>query len=126
MSDFILDASAILAAIFHEPGERMVESVLDRSAVSRINVTEVLTKLIERGSSIDDAIETVDGLNISVIEFDENQSRENASLRSVTRHLGLSLGDRACIALAIRENAVAVTADRHWKDLTVCSIQLIR
>ncbi|MEQ1923761.1 MAG: PIN domain-containing protein [Pyrinomonadaceae bacterium] len=87
MTDYVLDASAILAAIFHEPGEAIVESLIDRSAVSRVNVTEVLTKLVERGSSIEDAVETVEGLNLFVIEFDEAQSIETASLRKITRHL---------------------------------------
>ena len=126
MTDYILDASAVLAVLQNEPGQAKVREKAERSAVGRINATEVLTKLIENGAPLDRAILAFESLDLRIIEFNTAQSELIASLRPLTKHLGLSLGDRVCLALAILENATAVTADRHWKDLTVCPIQLIR
>ncbi len=126
MISYILDVSAILALLFSEPGRDRVEEVLEQSAVSRINVTEVLTKLIERGASVSEAKENFDELRIPVIEFDSPQSEKCAELRTHTKHLGLSLGDRACLALTVIEGATAVTADKVWKTLQFCKIEAIR
>lgn len=126
MSTFILDASAILALLFSEPGKERVEEILEDSYVGRINVTEVLTKLIERGASLNEARDNFNDLRISVIEFDSLQSEKIAELRPHTKQNGLSLGDRACLALAIQENATAVTADRNWTSLNVCPVEVIR
>lgn len=126
MIENILDSSAVLAALQNETGKEKVETVLDVSAISRINLVEVLTKLVEKGMSIDEAKETFDDLGLKVIEFDEKQSVKAAELRPLTKHLGLSLGDRYCLALAILENLPAVTADKNWANLNLCRIELIR
>lgn len=126
MIENILDSSAVLAALQNETGKEKVETVLDVSAISRINLVEVLTKLVEKGMSIDEAKETFDDLGLKVIEFDEKQSVKAAELRPLTKHLGLSLGDRCCLALAILENLPAVTADKNWAKLNLCRIELIR
>lgn len=126
MNSFVLDASAILALMLSEPGKERVEEILDDSVVARINATEVLTKLVERGTTLREAIDNFNDLGLFVTEFDEEQSQTVATLRPVTKHLGLSLGDRACLALAMQENATAVTADRNWSTLSVCSIESIR
>lgn len=126
MIENILDSSAVLAALQNETGKEKVETVLDVSAISRINLVEVLTKLVEKGMSIDEAKETFDDLGLKVIEFDEKQSVKAAELRPLTKHLGLSLGDRCCLALAILENLPAVTADKNWANLNLCRIELIR
>ena len=126
MIENILDASAVLAVLQNETGKAKVEAILDESAISRINFTEVLTKLIEKGMSIDETKETFDDLKLKIVEFDENQSLKTAELRPLTKHLGLSMGDRCCLALAILENLPAVTADRNWSSLTFCKIEIIR
>lgn len=126
MSDYVLDASAILALIFAETGKERVEQVLDNSSIGRINVTEALTKMLERGSTIEDALESLDDLGLDIIEFDAAQSKQVAQLRSITKLFGLSLGDRACLALAIQNNAVAVTADKDWAKLDICKVEVIR
>ena len=126
MSEYVLDASAVLALMFLEPGRERVEAILSDSVIGRVNVTEVLTKLLEKGSSLEEAIENFADLDLTIAEFDEQQSRKIAELRPLTRHLGLSLGDRACLALAIIENATAVTADRNWASLSVCPVEVIR
>ena len=126
MIENILDASAILAVLQNETGKEKVALILEKSAVSRVNVTEVLTKLVEKGMSVDEAKQAFDDLELKIIEFDENQSLKAAELRPLTKHLGLSLGDRCCVALAMLENATAVTADKNWASLNVCQIELIR
>ncbi len=126
MIENVLDASAVLAYLFSETGADKVELLLGNSVIGRINVTEVLTKLVQDGLAIDEAKETFDKLNLEVAEFDENQSLKAAELRPLTKHLGLSMGDRCCLALAILENLPAVTADRNWASLNLCEIELIR
>ncbi len=126
MIENILDASAILAYLQSKKGKEKVEAILETSAISRVNATEVLTKLIERGMSLDKAKEAFDNLDLQIIEFDENQSLKAAELRPLTKHLGLSLGDRCCLALAILENLPAVTADKNWASLNFCKVEVIR
>ena len=126
MIENILDSSAVLAVLQNEPGKANVEAILDISAISRINLVEVLTKLVEKGMSIDEAKETFDDLELEIAGFDEKQSLKAAELRPLTKHLGLSMGDRCCLALAILEDLPAVTADKNWASLTLCQIEVIR
>lgn len=64
---------------------------------------------------------------ITFADYDEDLALAASKLRPATRHKGLSLGDRACLALAIREGATAITTDRAWADLDVgCHIEVIR
>ena len=126
MIDNVLDASAILTVLQNEKGQENVTLILETSAVSRINVTEVLTKLVEKGMSVDEASEVFDSLDLQIIEFDKEQSLKVAELRPLTKHLGLSLGDRCCLALAITKKLPAVTADKNRATLNFCQIKVIR
>ena len=126
MIDNVLDASAILTVLQNEKGQENVTPILETSAVSRINVTEVLTKLVEKGMSVDEALEVFDSLDLQIIEFDKEQSLKVAELRPLTKHLGLSLGDRCCLALAITKKLPAVTADKNRATLNFCQIKVIR
>ncbi len=122
----VLDSSAILAVLNAENGAANVEPLLSRSIVSSINVAEVLTKLVERNIRLKDALEDFLKLGLEIIEFDVKQAAKVAELRPVTKHLGLSLGDRSCMALAISENVTAVTADKIWSSLNFCKVKVIR
>lgn len=122
----VLDSSAILAVLNAESGAANVAPLLSRSIVSSINVAEVLTKLVERNIRLKDALEDFLKLGLEIIEFDVKQAAKVAELRPVTKHLGLSLGDRSCLALAISENATAVTADKIWSNLNFCKVKVIR
>jgi len=128
MNSLVFDSSAILTLYYDEPGKKKVRSLLDKSEplISTVNLCEIFTKLVQNGLRPDVIQESFDGLEVEVVEFDSNQALRAAELRVATKHLGLSLGDRACLALAIQKNAIAVTADRNWKDLDVCRIELIR
>jgi ribonuclease VapC len=123
---YVLDSSAILAVINSEPGYDVVEKIIAGSIVSSVNVSEVLTKLVERGIHIDDAFEEFSQLGMDALSFNQEHAKKTSELRTLTRHLGLSLGDRACLAVAIEENAIAVTADKSWASLNICPVEVIR
>ena len=114
----VLDASALLALFNDEPG---AQAVLDALAgdclLSAVNQTEVLTKLLDKGLSQAEAVSVMEAVDIDVVAFDESQSLDAAWLRFETRIVGLSLGDRACLALARSRKAVALTADRPWSQV---------
>ena len=124
---YVLDASALIAAILREPGAEIVRSVLVRSVMSSVNMVEVGSRLIDIGYNPEAALRHLDALGVNVVPFDEALAAVAARLRADTRAAGLSLGDRACLALAVREKAVALTADRAWARIDVgCEIKLIR
>jgi len=126
MSKWVLDASAVLAVIFGEPGHEKAKSRFSESIISSVNVAEVLSTLADRSKVTDDDVRHFTQLRLTIIDFNFEQARKAAELRPLTRNLGLSLGDRCCLALAITRNATAVTADRDWKKLTFCKVEAIR
>jgi Uncharacterized protein conserved in bacteria len=126
MTKYVLDASAVLALIFLEPGSDVVDRILHGSLMSTVNVAEALTKLVQDRVNLREAVEEISKLNLEIIDFDFEAATKAAELRLLTKHLGLSLGDRACLALAIQHDAVAVTADKSWAKLDMCKVELIR
>ncbi len=126
MNKKALDSSAILAVIFQETGAEIVEPLLDKALVSSINVAEVFTKLTEKGILNQQMIDDFQQLGIEIVDFNLEQAVKVAELRPLTKHLGLSLGDRSCLALAMLHNTTAVTADKEWQKLTFCQVELIR
>lgn len=127
MSKYVLDASAVLALLNREPGQDRVEAMLADSVICAVNYCEVLGKLIEAGLSEVNARECVDLLGIEVIGFDAELASLSASLRSRTKKLGLSLGDRSCLALGIARRHTVVTAEKSWARLKIgVTIDLIR
>lgn len=127
MSKYVLDASAVLALLNQEPGMDRVEAVLADSCMGTVNYCEVLGKLIDAGLPEQDARESVELLNVEVVSFDADLARLAAVLRPTTKKLGLSLGDRSCLALALARRNTAVTAERAWPKLKIgVKIELIR
>jgi ribonuclease VapC len=123
----VLDASAVLTVLNGEPGEKKVIPLLTESAISAVNLTEVGAKLLEAGMDEGSAQIAVSVLGIGeVMDFDEQLAWETAKLRPLTKQHGLSLGDRACLALAIRLNVPAITADKQWSKLKICKVIVIR
>lgn len=123
---FVLDSSAVLAVINSEKGNENVEPKFPEAIVSTVNVAEVMGKLAERGVDLYSALNYFMNVGLEVVDFDASQALECGKLRPLTKHLGLSLGDRACLSLAIANNATAVTADRVWAKLDLCPIEIIR
>lgn len=116
----VLDASAILAVIGGEPGaEKLTPDLLVRAVGSAVNLAEVQAKLVSRGWSSQQAWEDATSPVREVLAFDEAQARVAGDLVTQTRHLGLSLGDRACLALGIALRVPVYTAEKAWKKLKV-------
>ena len=125
----VFDASAALAVVFAEPGAERAERLLDdgEAVISSVNHAEVVARLLERGMREAEADAVCDALRLQVLPFTAAQARASGRLRPATRALGLSLGDRCCLALAQEHRGVqVVTADRLWKDLKGFKITLIR
>jgi PIN domain nuclease of toxin-antitoxin system len=114
----VLDASALLALLQNEPGAGMVANRLTGCVMSAVNLSEVVAKLVDHGLPEADLHAALHVLDIDVRAFDAEAAYAAGELRRTTRDAGLSLGDRACLALAIQLGAVAVTADRAWGRLT--------
>ena len=127
MDRAVLDASAILAALGNEPGADLVFEHISHAAVSTVNLAEVQSKLIERGFSPDEAWESALSFAREVFVFDAQQASTAGRLVPFTRPFGLSLGDRACLALAITLKAPAYTTDRIWANLHLdVDVRLLR
>jgi len=107
----VLDASALLCLLNDEPGADRVTEVLTRSLIGATNLAEVVSKLRERGLSLDEVKEALGGLHLDVRPLTPGQAMLIGNLRPATRPLGLSLGDRACLALAIELDAEIYTTD---------------
>jgi ribonuclease VapC len=116
----VLDASALMAALNGEPGGDNVQEVMTTGAViSAVNFAEVVTKLVERGLDLEAVHAALDVIPLEVVPFDEEQAYRAGLLRAATRRAGLSLGDRACLALAAQLGLPAMTADRAWATLSL-------
>lgn len=104
-----------------------VEAVLVEACLGAVNYCEVLGKLIDAGMPEQEARESIELLNLEVVGFDSDLARLAAVLRPTTKRLGLSLGDRSCLALALSRRNTAVTAERAWAKLKLgLKIELIR
>ena len=119
MPRVVLDASALLALLNSEPGSRIVEESLSSAAVSAVNLSEVVSKLSERGMPEAEVRTALEGLGLDVRPFDTAMAYSAGTLRPATRGLGLSLGDRACLALGLCLSAPVLTTDRSWKKLKI-------
>jgi PIN domain nuclease of toxin-antitoxin system len=119
VTERVLDASALLAYLQRESNADRVETLLldHPCLISAVNLAETLARLADWNIPLALAEARILGLEIAVIPFDQAFARQAAELRAPTRKLGLSLGDRACLALARARGAVAVTADRAWLKL---------
>lgn len=121
----VLDASAILAYLLIEPGADVVRLALSGSAVvSSVNWAEVLSKMSDLGGDPHEissrlARTGILGGALHVWAFDEHLAREVARLRPLTKSAGLSLADRACLALALTLGVPVVTAHRSWQSLRI-------
>ena len=110
-SKVVLDASALLCLLNDEPGADRVVDVLTRSITGTASLAEVVSKLRDRGLPLDEVREALSGLHLDVRSLTPAQALIVGDLRPATKALGLSLGDRACLALAIDLQAEMLTTD---------------
>lgn len=115
----MLDASAVLAAILDEPGADVVEGLIAVAELSAVNAAEVVGKLIDKGVSPEAAEAILETMMVPATPFAAKVAIRTGRLRADTRHLGLSLGDRACLAQALESGARVLTADRNWARLDI-------
>jgi ribonuclease VapC len=126
VNDVVFDSSALLALILHEPGGNL-DGLLDRAVISAVNLAEVRTKLIDLEKLEEVSVEADLRALIRVEPFTEQQAVIAAKLRSSTKSFGLSLGDRACIALAIDRGLEVYTSDGKWSKIELgCKVHQIR
>ena len=114
---YILDSSAVLALLQGEPGSAKVEPLLDQAVLSVVNLSEILGILVLKGVPANEARVELAGLVQDIAPFSEDMAEAAARLIAKTKPLGLSLGDRACLATAEILNLEAVTADKAWTRL---------
>lgn len=126
----ILDASALIAYLHDEPGaDAVVDAITAGAAVSVVNWAEALSKVATDGDDPQLVAERLQASDSPLFlePLTDADCIEIARLRPLTKARGLSLADRACLALSKRLNIPIVTADREWADLQVgVSVQLIR
>lgn len=123
----VLDASAILAYVHNETGSEVVGSAIDGGLVSTVNWSEVLQKAIQLDIDTIGMRDDFASIGLQFVAFDIAQAEIAGAIWSQTRHYGLSLADRACLALAMHQQVAVLTADRAWGHLDLdVDIQMLR
>lgn len=118
MNKVVVDSSVLLAVIHQErESETITPEFLTRAIISTVNLAEVQSKLVSSGWPSDEAWADATGSVREVIPFTAEHAQAAGNMIARTRALGLSLGDRACLALGLALRAPVYTADRSWKGL---------
>jgi PIN domain nuclease of toxin-antitoxin system len=120
----VLDASAVLALLNQEPGYKQVEDYLPEAIMSSVNASEVMAVLTHQGIPNEDAETIATQIIKEIVPFDLEHAVLTAALRTSTKQYGLSLGDRACLALAKSRHSTVLTADKIWGKLTIPGIKI--
>jgi ribonuclease VapC len=121
----VLDTSVVLAFLFGEPGRDIAKRLLPGNCLLSVNLAEVVTKLVDEGMPEFDRRAVLGNLGCEIVPFDRDLAIRAGDLRSEST--SLSLGDRACLALALTRGLPAYTAERSWAKLKLgIDIRLIR
>ena len=123
----VLDSSALLCVLNGEAGAERVAQALPSAVIGATNLAEVVTKLRERGLSVEEVDEVLGGFHLDIRPLTPAQAYATGHLRPATRAVGLSLGDRACLALAAELGVPALTADQAWAGAEIgVTVEVIR
>ena len=123
--DILLDASAILALVFKEPGvDLVVEALRSGASMSSVNAAEVAARLHEEGWEESEVALVFDELGVRVLPFAVDVALLSGRYRVATRSLGLGLGDRACLATARIQGCPLLTADHAWAELDLEGVEV--
>lgn len=114
LSEVVLDASAVLAYLYREPGEPVVSAYAGGCAISAVNLDEVVAKLADRGQTREEIELDLEPLTMTVEPWTEARALRSGMLSPLTRRLGLSAGDRAALTLALDLDLPVLTTDRAW------------
>lgn len=121
----ILDASVVIAILAEEQGHEAVLSLLPKAVMSSVNVAEVAKFLIEsKNFSKNQAEEIITSLIENIVPFDTELAISSSAIIHQTKNLGLSLGDRACLALGLQTKFPIYTADKVWRELTIPDLEI--
>ena len=122
-----LDASALLAFLLRERGHERVGALLNEACMSTVNFSEVLGRFARAGQDVVSIAEKLLAAPIEMVAFSTGQAAIAAALVPETQAGGLSLGDRACLALARERGIRAITADASWAQLNLSiAVETIR
>lgn len=125
MTSAILDASAVIALLKGERGASKVAAVVADATVGVFNQAEVVSHFVHLGAPLDEIRVMLGALPYAIYSADAELAMEAGALRAVTSAVGLTLGDRFCLALARRHGVPALTADRAWKDVaSACAVKV--
>lgn len=121
----VLDSSAVIAVLKQEAGFALIAGQISDGCISAVNVQEIVKKLLDAG--VPEAVirEMIGNLGVTIIPHDVEDAFLAASLAPATRRFGKGLGDRSCMALAIRLGAPAITTDRMWAELDIPGLEVI-
>lgn len=127
MSKVVLDTSAVLAYLFNELGADKVYPVLESGSgiISSVNYAELVGKLVDQTMPLDVIREILFDLELGIVEYNEAQAFATGTLRTVSKVYGLSLGDRACLALGMIMKLPILTADRVWLNVPLSTEVLV-
>lgn len=129
MNEVVLDASALLALLRDEPGADKVANAIADSRMSSVNFAEVVSHFIHAGMPAGEVDAMLNPLPMAIVDADHGLATIAGRLRAATADVGLSLGDRFCLALARRDGLPALTADKQWRtvaDAAGVSVAFIR
>ncbi len=123
----VLDASALLAFLHNERGADIVDPMVPEAAMCSVNWSEVVQKATARGVDVRGLRNDVEALGLRIVPFSASHAEQTAALWSHTHTAGLSLGDRACLALGHAFGLPILTADRVWSQLDLdVDVRMIR
>ncbi len=123
----VLDSSALLCLLNEEAGAERVADTLPSAVIGAVNLAEVVAKLREKGLSAEETDEVLGGLHLDIRPLTAAQAMAAGHLRPGRPAQALSLGDRACLALAVELGAVALTTDQAWKDVSLgAKVEVLR